>query len=489
MKSIVNKSPYLLGALALCAASSCKEATKVAPKTPNVIYILADDLGYGDLGCYGSTKIETPNIDKLASQGMLFTQHYSGCTVSAPSRSTLLTGQHTGHTSIRGNRELVGVEGQLPISAESYTIAELFKDAGYTTGAFGKWGLGTPGSEGDPNAQGFDEFFGYNCQRQAHRYYPEHLWLNDKKVMMPGNDGNKEMVTYAPDVIQKEALEFIKANKDSSFFAYLAFVQPHAELIAPEDSILDKYRKVFTEETPFVSKYGDAANYGSEDFEIKYYCDQEEPHATFAAMVSRLDMYVGEVMATLDSLGIADNTVIMFSSDNGPHLEGGADPDFFNSNGPHRGYKRDMSDGGIRAPFIVRWNGVVAPGSTSDHISAFWDILPTMSDIAGVKLNTPTDGISMIAELKGEKQKEHDFLYWEYAAAKGQMAVRMGDFKAIRLNVNKDKDAPIELYNVVDDPEELNNLAAQNSELVAKAAKVMSEEHTLNENFPFEFER
>lgn len=356
---------------------SCKE--KVEPSTkktlPNIIYILADDLGYGDLSCYGQKKLKTPNIDKLASQGMLFTQHYSGNTVCAPSRSTLLTGMHTGHTPIRGNKE-VRPEGQHPMPDTTYTLAESLKKAGYSTGVFGKWGLGFPGSSGDPTNQGFDTFFGFNCQRLGHNYYPRHLWHNRDSILLKENYGMKKG-TYAPNLIHDKTLQFIENNKNNPFFLYVASIIPHAELVAPED-ILKKHQ----------GKYPPEKEYKGVDNGPEYrngpYQSQKEPHAAFAAMIDILDSQVGEIMNKVESLGIADNTIIIFTSDNGPHLEAGADPVYFDSNGPLRGFKRDLYEGGIRVPMIVSWPNKIVPYSKTDHVSAFWDIFPTFTEIVGV---------------------------------------------------------------------------------------------------------
>lgn len=483
MKS--NKELLLLSSAVAATAvtMSCAEVKEI--DSPNIIYILADDLGYGDLGVYGQDKIETPNIDRLASQGLRYTQHYSGSTVSAPSRSSLLTGLHTGHTPIRGNRELEG-EGQIPMPDDTYTLAEMFKDAGYVTAAFGKWGLGFPGSEGDPNMQGFDKFFGYNCQRQAHRYYPMHLWYNQEMIYLEGNDFVNK-VTYAPDVIHERAIEQIKesAQQGRPFFTYLALVQPHAEIIAPEDELLEKYRGRF-EETPFIAPQS-GANYGDEDFDIKYYCSQSESLATYAAMVERIDRYVGDVMDTLDELGIADNTIIIFTSDNGAHLEGGTDYQFFNSNGSVSGHKRTMTDGGIRTPMIVRWNSVIEPGRVTDHISAFWDIMPTMAEIVGHEL-TLTDGISMLNEWQGKRQKQHEFLYWEFAAGKGDIAVRIGDYKAIKSGLNKSAEGVTVLYDLKSDPMESIDVSAQHPEIMSQVAEIIKREHTPSAIYPFGYE-
>lgn len=447
-------------------------------KSPNIIYILADDLGYGDLGCYGQEKFTTPNLDSLAREGIRFIRHYSGSTVCAPSRSVLMTGLHTGHTPIRGNQE-VKPEGQAPLPASAVTLAELLKEAGYVTGAFGKWGLGSPGSEGDPLNQGFDCFFGYNCQRYAHRYYPEYLWNNNQKVFLEGNDWSSTS-TYAPDVIQEKTLEFIKENRDTSFFAYVPFVIPHAELIVPDDTILSKYLEKYPEE-PYVGKPG--ADYGP-DMVIRMYCSQENPNATFAAMVNRIDNYVGEIVKTVAELGITENTIIMFTSDNGPHQEGGADPDFFNSSGGLRGVKRDLYEGGIRVPFIVSWPGTVEGGQVSDHISAFWDIVPTVGEITGMKI-TNSDGISFLPELLEQEQPEHDYLYWEFHERGGKQAILKDGWKAVRLNVGKNPDGPLELYQLETDPYEKNNLAPGHPDLIEMFSRMMELERVPSDQFNF----
>ncbi|MFO7923500.1 MAG: arylsulfatase [Bacteroidales bacterium] len=461
------------------------------PADPNFIYIIADDLGYGDLGCYGQEDIKTPNIDRMAARGMLFTQHYSGSTVCAPSRSVLMTGKHTGHTQVRGNRE-IRPEGQFPLKEGTVTIASLLKEAGYVTGAFGKWGLGYPGSDGDPVNQGFDVFFGYNCQRYAHRYYPEYIWHNEEKVFLEGNDWNNT-VTYAPDVIHDKTLDFIRDNADTSFFLFVPSLIPHAELIVPEDGILEMYRGEFPEvpwgfDDPQSVYQGNA--YGSPDFNIAGYCPQSEPRAVFAAMVTRLDRQVGDILKLVEEMGIEENTLVIFTSDNGPHSEGGADPAFFNSNGIFRGQKRDLYEGGIRVPFIAWWPGTVEYGSRSDHISAFWDMMPTFSELAGIEAPDDIDGISIVPELTGlEEQQEHEYLYWEFMERGGRQAVRIGDWKAVRLNMDNDADAPIELYNLASDPGETTDMAKQNPETVSIADSIMKEGRSYNPNFTFAFER
>jgi len=467
---------FIALASSACQSGSTPETQKESP--PNIIYILADDLGYGDLGCYGQVNFTTPHLDQLASEGIRFTRHYSGSTVCAPSRSVLMTGLHTGHTPVRGNQE-VKPEGQWPLADSVLTLAELMKEAGYVTGAFGKWGLGFPGSEGDPVHQGFDLFFGYNCQRYAHRYYPEYLWENKEKVFLPGNDWSTTE-TYAPDLIQEKTLEFIRMHKDTSFFAFVPIVIPHAELIVPDDEVYQKYLGMYPEE-PYKGRPG--ADYGP-DMVIGMYCSQKNPHATFAAMVSHIDKYVGEIVQVLEELGIAENTLIMFTSDNGPHEEGGADPEFFNSGGGLRGVKRDLYEGGVRVPMIASWPGTIEKGRVSDHVSAFWDVLPTLSDLTGFEPQQ-SDGISFLPELLGEDQATHEFLYWEFHERGGKQAILSGPWKAIRLGVGKDPDGPLELYNLESDPYEKNNVADVHPELLEKFARMMKEERVPSSKFNF----
>ncbi|GAA4291085.1 arylsulfatase [Aestuariibaculum suncheonense] len=460
-----------------------KEATnnKENPK-PNIIYILADDLGYGDLSFTGQKMFSTPNIDKLAKDGMFFTQHYSGSTVCAPSRSTLLTGLHTGHTFIRGNRE-IEPEGQVPLDSSVVTISKLLKAGGYTTGAFGKWGLGFPGSEGDPNNQGFDYFYGYNCQRLGHNYYPYHLWDNQKKETLKGNSGTKTE-TYAPQIIHQKALSFIEKNKNTPFFMYYPSIIPHAELIAPEE-----YMRIFRDKLLPENHFEGVDN--GEKYKNGGYASQAESHAAFAAMITLLDKQVGEIRAKVEELGIADNTIIIFTSDNGPHTEGGADPDYFNSNSSFKGFKRDLYEGGIRVPMIAFWPNKIKPNTTSNHMSAFWDFLPTACDIAELDSPSNIDGISFLPELLGNtnEQKEHDHLYWEFHEKGGKQAVRIGDWKGIRLNMKNDKNAAIELYNLSNDIGETNNVAEDYPEIVNKISVIMDKEHTLSKEFSFNFEK
>ncbi|WP_026809972.1 arylsulfatase [Arenibacter latericius] len=445
---------------------------------PNIIYILADDLGYGDLSVMGQEKFTTPNIDKLAAKGMLFTQHYSGSTVCAPSRSALMTGMHTGHTVVRGNYE-IQPEGQYPIPDETYTIAEFLKEAGYTTGAFGKWGLGYPGSEGDPNFQGFDTFYGFNCQRIGHNYYPYHLWSNQDSIVLPGNSGQNRG-DYAPSLIHEKTLQFIEENKDRPFFAYVPTIIPHAELVVP-DEIHKQYSGKFEPEKPYKGvDSGPSYKNGG-------YASQPEPHAAFVGMVRLLDKHVGEIVEKVEELGIADNTIIIFTSDNGPHKEGGADPDYFNSNGNLKGYKRDLYEGGIRVPMVIKWPNVIKEGVETAHVSAFWDVFPTLVDLLGGDKIEDLDGVSFLPTLLGEeaKQKEHKYLYWEFHELGGRQAVRMGDWKGVKYNVLRNPEAKIELYNLANDIGEEHNIAEDHPEIVAEMEKILKEARTPSEVFTF----
>ena len=436
--------PLLIGHL-------CADETK-----PNIVYILLDDAGYGDLSCYGQKKFKTPNIDRLAAEGMKFTDHYSGSTVCAPTRCSLMTGMHTGHTYVRGNRE-VKPEGQAAMPADIVTIPRLLREAGYVSGAFGKWGLGAPSSPSDP-AKHFDLFYGYNCQRQAHNYYPTHLWKNFERVPLDGK-------TYTARMIGDEALQFIRDNKDKPFFAFLPVTIPHAAMHAPEKDVAP-FRQKFSK---FENKTG---KYAGTEF--------RNPAAAFAAMMTIVDEQVGQVIELLQELDLDENTIVMLSSDNGPHQEGGHVPDFFDSNGPLRGHKRDLSEGGVRAPFVARWPGKIKPGTVSDHVSAHWDMLPTFCELAGAKTPDDVDGISLVNELLGRsnEQKQHEYLYWEFYERGGKRAVRFGDWKAIQLNLNKDPNSPIELYHLAKDVGEKNNIADEHPELVKKAKDYFADAHT-----------
>lgn len=478
-----------------------------AEKSPNIVYILADDLGYAELGCYGQTKIKTPCLDQMAAEGMRFTQHYCGNAVCAPSRCVLMTGKHPGHAFVRNNKstndlpdEIVqkyGLEfpGQQPIPDEEFTIAEMLKPKGYATAAIGKWGLGNFGTTGEPNKQGFDLFFGYNCQAHAHSYYPGHLWRNDKKVMLnnnppvPGHASLPEGADpadpasyasfkgqdYAPDRMLDAALEFLQQNKDGPFFLYFPSTIPHVALHIPDEELKPYLGK--WDETPFLRDSG----YG--------YTPHQTPRAAYAAMISRLDRDCGRLLQKLKELGVEDNTLVLFSSDNGTtHLEQEVDFEFFESVGPLRGLKGSLYEGGIRVPMIARWPGKIKPGTTTDLVSAFWDVMPTIADVAGIDPPAGIDGISFAPTLFGhpEQQQHHKFMYWEFGGYGGQQAVRMGDWKGVRQNIlrrNNPEPLKIELYNLRDDIGESRDVASEHPEIVAQIRKLMQTEHTPSEIF------
>ncbi len=471
----------LLVILSACTTKSSIKQAESKIQHPNIIYILADDMGYGDLSCYGQTKFSTPNIDQLAKEGIRFTQHYSGSTVCAPSRGTLMTGKHTGHAFSRGNKGVPGEKGDFPLAGSEITVAEILKNAGYVTGMFGKWGLGYSGSEGDPGKQGFDEFYGYLSQALAHNYYPYHLWHNQEKVVLLENAGQSEK-QYAPELIHAEAMKFLEQNKDTSFFLYYPTTIPHAELFAPEKYI-EKYRGKFLPEKQYKGKDS------GKGYKTGGYGSQVECHAAFAGMINLLDAQVGEIMAKVKELGIAENTIILFSSDNGPHAEGGADPEYFNSGGGLKGIKRDLYEGGVRAPLIVNWPGTIKPGRQTDHISAFWDVLPTLAELTNQEIPSGSDGISFLPELLGNAQAKHNHLYWEFYERGGKQAVRKGKWKAVRLNVHQDYEGtPVELYNLEEDISESNNVAEQYPEIAAEMLELIKASHTPSENFTFKTE-
>jgi len=462
-----------LGAAALTipGCTSVSARSSAAESKPNIVYILADDLGYAEVGCYGQKKIKTPNIDKLAAEGMKFTQHYSGNPVCAPSRCVLMTGLHTGHSQVRGNKQVGGQEGwklgstkggQWPLEEGTVTVAKILKDAGYTTGAFGKWGLGRVGTTGEPARQGFDRFYGYNCQRQAHTFYPNHLWSDSKIEWIEANKGGKEEV-YSHDLIAEEALKFVRANKSKPFFLYVPFMIPHVALQVPEDSLAE-----------YKGKWPDAPYDGK-----KGYIPHENPRACYAGMVTRMDKDVGRIMSLLKKLRLDKNTLVIFTSDNGPTYAGGADSAFFESAGPLRGLKGSVYEGGIRVPFIARWPGKIEPGSETDHVSAFWDFLPTACEIIGAEPPANIDGISYLPTLLGErrKQKTHDHLYWELG---GRQGIRMGDWKLVRTRPGR----KIELYNLAEDIGEENNVGEENPEILAKMTEMLTTARTKSKVFP-----
>ena len=444
----MRKNKFAFATLVLLALTSCTGEKQNEPEKPNIIYILADDLGYNDLSCYGQEKFETPNIDAMAENGIRFTDHYSGSTVCAPSRSVLLTGLHTGHSPIRGNKE-IQPEGQHPMPENTRTIAHELKEAGYTNACIGKWGLGYPGSESTPLKMGFDYFFGYNCQRHAHHYFVDYLWENDQKI-------EYEKSVYSHDRQTEKALNFVRENKEKPFFLFLAYTIPHAEMVIP-----DKYLE------PFIGKYPEPSPFPGD-----HYGAQEHPRAALAAMITHLDSDVGRLKSLLKELEIDENTLVIFTSDNGPHIEGGNDPDFFNSNGPFRGYKRDLYEGGIRVPFVAKWPGIIEKGRVSNHVSAMWDIYPTFCEIAGIDVPKGLDGISMLPELKGEQQPQHDYLYWEFHEKGDRQAVRKGKWKGVRYDLAKGN-REVELYNLESDPGETKNIADQHPEIAKTIREIM----------------
>lgn len=468
-------------------------------KRPNIIFIMADDLGYAELGCYGQEKIETPNIDALAKTGMKFSQFYSGAPVCAPARCILMTGQHAGHAYIRGNDEWSergdvwnfeamfedpNLEGQRPIPTGTPTVGHLLQSAGYKTAIVGKWGLGAPLTDGIPNKQGFDFFYGYNCQRQAHTFFPKHLWKNTDKVILDNDlvapstklaEGahplEKEsyekfwLNQYSPDLMFDEISNFVDKNQKNPFFLYWATPIPHVPLQAPKNWV-DYYVKKFGDEKPYTGDRG--------------YFPHRYPRAAYAAMVSYLDKQVGQLVSQLKVLGLYENTIIMFTSDNGPTYAGGADSAFFDSAKPFssatgRG-KGNVYEGGIRVPLIVSWQEKIAPKSSSDHIAAFYDVLPTLCEIADVGPPENIDGKSFLPVLLGKEQEQPKFLYWEFPAYGGQQAVRMGKWKGIRRDLNKGN-LEIELYELEKDIGEATNVADQNPTVVEQIEEIMKTEH------------
>lgn len=471
----MNRRRFLQSTAAAAAGlSSCahtNQRSASAQAKPNVILIVADDLGYHELGCYGQEKIKTPNLDKLAAEGMRFTQFYCGQAVCAPSRCVLMTGKHTGHSYIRNNRE-VKPEGQFPIPADTFTIAKMLKQRGYKTAAIGKWGLGPPGSSGDPNKQGFDLFYGYNCQRNAHNYYPEYLYRNAERVYLPGNDRGLTGKHYAPDLMIDEALEFIDDNKSKPFFLYYPTPVPHLALQAPEDAI-QQYKGLWND-PPYDGKTGG-------------YLPHETPRACYAAMISRMDADIGRILSKVEQLGLDENTLILFSSDNGATYLDGPDVKFFESNKPLRAYKGSLYEGGIRVPAIARWKGKIKPGVVTDHIGAFWDILPTIAEVTHSEAPDDNDGISLAPLLLDRGiQPQHEYLYWEFPAYGGQQALRMGGWKAVRQNLlRKDGDKSTQLYNLTNDIGETANVASVYPNIVKKMEELMLSARVPSQEFPF----
>lgn len=430
------------------AASAFQGARK-----PNIVFILADDLGYGDLSCYGQDRLATPNIDRIAKEGMRFTQAYSGSTVCAPSRCALMTGLHTGHCRVRGNKN-----PEVTLQPEDATVAEVLKKAGYYTGLVGKWGLGFTGTPGIPNKKGFDEFFGYHTQLQAHTYYPHQLYDNGTDYTIAANFGTKSR-QYAPDLLTERALKFIDNNRAKPFFLYLPFTIPHANNELGRD-------------TGDGMEVPDLGEFAGKDW--------PNPEKGFAAMMARLDRDVGRILDKLRETGLEKNTLVLFTSDNGPHQEGGHSEKFFKSNGPLRGIKRDLYEGGIRVPFLAKWPGVIAPGSTSEEPIAFWDVLPTLAEVGGGSAPAELDGISFVAALRGQSLKTDRVLYWEFHEGGFNRAIRFGNWKAIQFG----KDGPVELYDLKADRGERKNLAESKPDVVSAAKAHFAKARTESPHFP-----
>lgn len=451
---------------------------------PNIIYIYADDMGYGELGSYGQQKIRTPHLDRLAREGIRFTQHYTGAPVCAPARCMLMTGKHAGHSYVRGNYELGGFAdstegGQMPLPESAFTIPKMMKQAGYTTGAVGKWGLGVYNTTGDPNKQGFDYFYGYLDQKQAHNFYPTHLWENGKwdtlnnpyiyvhkGIPRDSPDSAFERYKgkdYSLEKMAEKTLDFIRRNKDKPFFLYLPYTGPHVSLQAPDEAVKEYLGKF--EEQPYYGQNG--------------YAPSKYPRSTYAAMITYMDKQIGRVMALLKELKLDQNTIVMFSSDNGATFDaGGADINFFNSVGGLRGRKGDLYEGGIREPFIARWPGKITAGRVSDLVSAQFDLMATLAELTGAEA-PPNDGISFLPTLLGNnaRQQRHEYLYFEFPERGGQLAVRLGEWKGVKRDMKKNRNASWEIYNLRTDRAETTDLAAEHPALVKQFDEIVKKEH------------
>lgn len=495
MSYVFRLKVLLLGIVILSAQERVRSVTQ---SKPNVIFILADDLGYRELGCYGQKKIRTPFIDQLAAEGIKLTRHYSGSPVCAPSRCVLMTGKHPGHAFIRNNHA-VKPEGQLPIPSHEKTMAEYFKDNGYVTGAFGKWGLGPTRSSGDPNNQGFDRFFGYNCQAKAHTYYPESLWDNGEVIYLENNPpipGHRGLdadtdpldpksydafkgTDYAPERINREALKFIIDNRKKPFFLYYPTVIPHVALHVP-DQELRPYLDLGWEDPPFTRERGG-------------YTPHYTPRAAYAAMISLLDKYVGRILLQLDLMGLSENTIVIFTSDNGTtHLKREVDYDFFESVGSLRGLKGSLYEGGIRVPAIVKWPGKIEPASESDVLSGFEDWIPTLMGMIGSNQSTPSqsDGINLtpyFLKQSVDPSSKRSFLYREFQGYRGQQALWMDKWKGVRVNLtarNNSDSLNLQLYDLSNDPHEKKDVSHQFPEVLERLAQIMEKEHMPSKEFP-----
>ncbi|WP_289024426.1 arylsulfatase [uncultured Salegentibacter sp.] len=471
---------FLLAAAA-CCSSCASTGKKELQENPNIVYILVDDMGYGDLGTYGQEIIETPHLDKLAAEGIKFTQHYAGSTVCAPSRASLMTGRDTGHSRVRGNYETgkYSFGGELELREEDLTIGELLQDrAGYRTAVIGKWGMGMNGSSGEPKNKGFSYSYGFLNQAHAHWHYPTYLFRNGEKVKVAENQNGKREY-FSNDIFTDDAVEFIKEPKKKPFFLYLALTTPHAEMLVPEDSIFENYKGKF-EEVPFVR-----GKQGSDGIDsLGVYHSQAYPKAAYASMITRIDNDVNRIIQALKDGGLDTNTLVMFSSDNGSHSEGGANPEYFDSNGLLRGAKRDLYEGGIRVPFIAWWPGTIKPRQVSDHISSFWDVMITLAELVDLNIeDVETEGISFVPTLMGNtlKQEKHDYLYWEFHEGKhSHQAIREERWKAIRKNPLGN----IELYDLKTDLSEESDVARNFPEIVEQMKRKMDTTRTENPYWP-----
>ena len=477
----------LLGGFLLTGLSCSGKVVRKQARLPNVIYIMADDLGYGSLGSYGQKLIRTPYLDQMAKEGIRFTKFYAGSTVCAPSRSTLLTGLSTAQSVVRGNQEYGGFRdeeerGQFPLPPGTETVARFLKQYDYTTGLIGKWGLGGPQTTGIPNLHGFDFFYGFLDQKQAHNFYPSHFWRNQTweatkngyfspHQKLQGDPADPAAyalfkgMDYATDMFGAEALRFIEAHQEQPFFLYLPYTAPHLALQAPDEAIAE-YEGIF-EEIPYIGDKG--------------YLPHPKPKAAYAAMITRMDQQIGKMLQLLKKLDLDQNTLVIFTSDNGASFKmGGFDPDFFEANGPLRGYKQDLLEGGIRVPFIARWPGVIAPNTTSDHVAANWDVFATVAELIQKPLRNVQEGVSFLPLLTGIGiQQTHEWLYWEFPEVKnGIQAVRWGKWKGIRTGWMKNPDAPIALYNLDTDLAELHDVAAQHPDVVAFLKTLLAKRKT-----------
>ncbi len=481
----------VVGLLGLAACNSPGHGLESRP--PNIVFILADDLGFGELGSYGQQKIRTPHLDRLAAEGMRFTQHIAGSAVCAPSRCVLMTGLHPGHAQVRDNKE-VKPEGQMALVEGTLTVARALQERGYVTGAFGKWGLGAPGSVGEPLQQGFERFYGYNCQRVAHNYYPTSLWDDAKPVVLnnpafPAHDRLRDDEDpsqaesfarfvgedYAPDLISEQALAFVDQHADEPFFLYWPTVVPHLALQVPEDSLAE-YEGLW-EDAPYVGGKG--------------YLPHPSPRAAYAAMITRMDRDIGRLMQRLEELGLENDTLFVFTSDNGPTYDrlGGSDSEFFESAAGLSGLKGSLGEGGVRVPCIVRLPGVIEAGTTSDRLTGFEDWLPTLLALAGADglATGSTDGLSFLPTLSGESQEARPFLYREFAGYGGQQSVRVDRWKAVRRRLKAQEAGQsivTELYDLRTDPGETTDVAGEYPDVLARLEQLMRAEHETSPHFP-----